>query len=87
MNQDLNKKLYVGSLPYSTTEDELREMFGQFGAVSSVRIITDKFTGQSKGFGFVEMSSDAEAKAAIAALDGKDCGGYTVKVNEAKSKG
>ncbi len=79
-------KLYVGNLSYSTTEDDLRTMFAQAGTVASVAIIKDRDTGQSKGFGFVEMSSDEEARAAITSLDGKDCGGYTVKVNEAKQK-
>lgn len=84
MNQDLNKKLYVGSLPYSTTEDELREMFSQFGAISSVRIIADKFTGQSKGFGFVEMESDEDAQKAIEGINGAQLGGRTLVVNTAR---
>ena len=84
MNQDSNKKLYVGSLPYSTSEDELREMFGQFGAVSSVRIIADKFTGQSKGFGFVEMESADDAKKAIDGLDKSQLGGRELIVNIAR---
>ena len=82
----MEAKLYVGNLSYETTEQALRELFMQAGTVISVALIKEPGTNRSKGFGFVEMSSDAEAKAAIEALDGKDCGGYTVKVNEAKSK-
>jgi RNA recognition motif-containing protein len=81
---DSNKKLYVGSLPYSTTEDELRELFGQFGAISSVRIITDKFTGQSKGFGFVEMENVEDAQKAIEGVNGAEYGGRTLIVNTAR---
>jgi len=80
----MGSKLYVGGLPYSATEQQLTETFGAHGTVASVRIIADKFTGQSRGFGFVEMSSDAEAKAAITALHGTDMGGRTLTVNEAK---
>ena len=80
----MGSKLYVGGLPYSATEQQLNEVFGAHGTVASVRIISDKFTGQSRGFGFVEMSSDAEAKAAITALNGTDMGGRTLTVNEAK---
>ncbi len=83
MNQSSNKKLYVGSLPYSTTEDELRDLFGQFGEVSSVRIISDKFTGQSKGFGFVEMVSDEDAQKAIESLNESQLGGRKLVVNVA----
>ena len=77
-------KIYVGGLPYSATEQQLSELFGAHGTVASARIIADKFTGQSRGFGFVEMSSDSEAKAAITALNGSDMGGRTLTVNEAK---
>lgn len=77
-------KLYVGGLPYAATEQELSDLFAQQGKVASVRIITDKFTGQSRGFGFVEMSSDAEAQAAISALNGSQMGGRTLTVNEAR---
>ena len=80
----MGSKLYVGGLPYSATEQQLTETFGAHGTVASVRIIADKFTGQSRGFGFVEMSSDAEAKAAITALNGSDMGGRSLTVNEAK---
>ncbi len=68
-------KLYVGNLSYSTGENELRELFSQHGTVSSVAVITDRDSGRSKGFGFVEFANDAEAQAAISALNGKDSGG------------
>ena len=68
----MNNKLYVGGLPYSTTENQLQELFAAHGSVQSARIITDKFSGKSKGFGFVEMASASEAQDAIRALDGKD---------------
>jgi RNA recognition motif-containing protein len=80
----MGSKLYVGGLPYAATEQQLTDTFGAHGTVASVKIITDKFTGQSRGFGFVEMSSDAEAQAAITALHGSDMGGRTLTVNEAK---
>ena len=80
----MGSKLYVGGLPYSATEQQLSDLFGAHGAVASARIITDKFTGQSRGFGFVEMSSDSEAQAAISALNGSDMGGRTLTVNEAR---
>ncbi len=83
----LGKKLYVGNISPGADQASLEALFSVFGTVESAYIITDRQTGQSKGFGFVEMSSDAEAQAAIAALDGKKCDGYTVKVNEAKTKG
>lgn len=71
----MGSKLYVGGLRYSATEQQLNDTFGVHGTVTSVKIITDKFTGQSRGFGFVEMSSDAEATAAITAFHGSDVGG------------
>ncbi|MCE5230130.1 RNA-binding protein [bacterium] len=77
-------KLYVGNLSYSTTEDELKELFGQYGELRSVAVITDRETGRGKGFGFVDFSSDEAAKAAIAACDGKEVGGRNLKVNEAR---
>ena len=80
----MNNKLYVGGLPYSTTETQLQELFAAHGSVQSARIITDKFTGRSKGFGFVEMSSASEAENAIRALDGKDFEGRNLTVNEAR---
>ena len=82
----MGKKLYVGNLPYSTTEDLLRETFGQNGTVESATIIIDRDTGRSKGFGFVEMSNDSEAQAAIEALNGTDMDGRQIKVNEAKPR-
>ena len=78
------KKLYVGGLPYSTTDTELKDAFSQAGAVTSAVIIMDKMTGRSKGFGFVEMSSDEEALAAIDMWNGKDFGGRSLTVNEAR---
>jgi RNA recognition motif-containing protein len=80
----MGSKIYVGGLPYSATEQQLSDLFGAHGTVVSAKIIADKFTGQSRGFGFVEMSSDSEAKAAITALNGSDMGGRTLTVNEAK---
>ncbi|MDJ0928537.1 MAG: RNA-binding protein [Gammaproteobacteria bacterium] len=82
----MGKKLYVGNLPYSTTEDSLRETFGQSGTVESATIIIDRDTGRSKGFGFVEMSNDSEAQAAIEALNGTNMDGRQIKVNEAKPR-
>jgi len=79
-------KIYVGNLAYRTTEDDLRNEFEKHGAVSSVDIITDRETGRSKGFGFVEMSDSDEANAAINALDGATIGDRTLKVNEARPK-
>jgi RNA recognition motif-containing protein len=84
MSQTMNKKLYVGSLPYSVTEDELRELFSEFGPVESARIITDKFTGQSKGFGFVEMANGEDAKKAVEGMNGKQVSGRTLIVNDAR---
>ena len=77
-------KLYVGGLSYSTTEDELREYFSGAGNVTSVAIIIDKMTGRSKGFGFVEMSTEEEMSSAISMFNGKEFGGRTLTVNEAK---
>jgi RNA recognition motif-containing protein len=78
--------IYVGNLPYSTTDDELKALFGEFGNVSSVNIITDKYSGRSKGFGFVEMDDDAEAEAAIEALNDKDLGDRSMRVNQARPR-
>jgi len=80
----MGSKLYVGGLPYSATQDELTDLFSTHGSVQSVNIISDKFTGQSRGFGFVEMSSDEEAQTAITALNSTEFGGRTLTVNEAK---
>lgn len=82
----VNKKLYVGNLNYHTSEEELRKAFEDFGTVDSATIITDRQTGRSKGFGFVEMSSEEEAEKAIEALNGKELGGRTIKVDEARPK-
>ena len=78
------KKLYVGGLPYATTDSELKDAFSQCGAVESAVIIMDKMSGRSKGFGFVEMSSDEDAQKAIDTMNGKDFGGRTLTVNEAR---
>jgi RNA recognition motif-containing protein len=80
----MGNKLYVGGLPYSTTEGQLQEIFEAHGTVESARVISDKFTGQSRGFGFIEMSSGDEAQKAISALNGTQMGGRTLTVNEAK---
>ncbi len=82
----MGSKLFVGGLPYAATEQELTELFSQHGAVSSAQIVTDRFTGQSRGFGFVEMSSPAEAQTAINALNGSQFGGRSLTVNEAKPR-
>ena len=79
-------EIYVGSLPYTVTEEDLKEAFTAFGEVASVRLVSDKFSGKSKGFGFVEMPSNEEAEAAIAALNEKDFKGRDIKVNQAKPK-
>lgn len=79
-------KLYVGNLGYSVTNDDLQELFSQAGKVESVAVISDKFSGQSKGFGFVEMSSKDEATKAIQTFDGTELKGRNIKVNEAKPR-
>jgi RNA recognition motif-containing protein len=79
-------RLYVGGLPYSTTEDELEELFGAHGSIESVRIITDRMTGRSKGFGFVEMSTTEEAEVAVEKLNNTDLEGRTLIVNEARPR-
>ncbi len=78
--------IYVGNLAYSVTEDQLRSAFSEFGSVDSVNVITDKFTGQSKGFGFVEMADNSEADAAMKALNDTALGGRNMKVNQAKPR-
>ena len=78
--------VYVGNLSYDLSEDDLKTAFEEYGEVSSAKIIFDRYSGRSKGFGFVEMSSDDEAKAAIEALAGKELGGRTMVVNEARPK-
>ncbi len=79
-------RIFVGSLPFSTEEDDLREYFEEYGEVGSVTIIMDKFTGKSRGFGFVEMADDAEAQKAIDELNGAEIGGRTIVVNKAEDK-
>ncbi len=79
-------KLYVGGLPYSTTDRDLEEVFSEHGTVESARVITDRMTGRSRGFGFVEMSTPDEAKAAADVLNGTQLEGRTITVNEAKPR-
>jgi RNA recognition motif-containing protein len=78
--------IYVGNLPYSMTDDELRSVFAPYGEISSAKAIMDRETGRSRGFGFVEMSNDAEARTAIETLNGSDCKGRTLTVNEARPR-
>ena len=78
--------LYVGNLSYDMSEENLRSEFAEYGEVQSAKIITDKFTGRSRGFGFVEMNSDDEGKKAMEALNGKDCEGRELVVNEARPR-
>ena len=78
--------IYTGNLSYQTTADDLREAFEAFGSVTSVSVISDRETGQSKGFGFVEMANNAEADAAIKALNGRNMNGRTIKVNQAEAR-
>lgn len=82
----MGKKLYVGNLTYAITNADLEQLFGAHGTVESAQVIIERDTGRSKGFGFVEMASDAEAQAAIAALNGKDVEGRALTVNEARPK-
>ena len=84
--ENMGNKLYVGNLPFSATDDSLRELFAQSGSVNSATIITDRDTGRSKGFGFVEMSSDQEAADAITKFNGTNFEGRTITVNEARPK-
>ena len=79
------KNIYVGNLPFSTNEDEIRELFAAHGTVNSVNLITDRVTGRLRGFGFVEME-DEDAEKAMQALDGQDFGGRALKVNEARER-
>jgi len=80
----MSKKLYVGNLPFSVTDDVLTDAFAEYGQVDSARVIMDQFSGRSKGFGFVEMSSDSEASEAVEKLNGADLGGRAIVVNEAR---
>ena len=78
--------IYVGNLPFSSTSADLEQLFGQYGQVDSAAVISDRETGRSRGFGFVEMASDDEARRAIEELDGFDLGGRNLKVNEARPR-
>jgi cold-inducible RNA-binding protein len=82
----MGNKLYVGNLSYNVGDNELEQLFSAYGTVTSAKVITDRDTGRSKGFGFVEMGSDEEANAAISALNGKEKDGRALTVNEAKPK-
>lgn len=82
----MGNKLYVGNLSYNVGDNELEQLFSAYGSVTSAKVITDRDTGRSKGFGFVEMGSDEEANAAISALNGKEKDGRALTVNEAKPK-
>ncbi len=79
-------KIYVGNLSYDATDDSLRTLFSEAGMVTSAQVVTDRYTGQARGFGFVEMSTDDEARQAIASLNGRQHGGRSLTVNEAKPK-
>ncbi len=80
----MGKKLYVGNLPYSVRDSDLEQSFGQFGTVTSAKVMMERDTGRSKGFGFVEMGTDAEAQAAVTGMNGQSLGGRSVVVNEAR---
>ena len=82
----MQKKLYVGGLPYSTTDDQLREAFAAVGEVTEASVVTDRDTGRSRGFGFVEMATEDDAQKAIDSLNGTDLGGRNITVNEAKPR-
>ena len=82
----MSKKIYIGNLPFSATEDEIRGLFEEHGTVDSINLINDRETGRPRGFGFIEMPDDEAAKAAIAALDGKEVGGRNLRVNEARPR-
>jgi cold-inducible RNA-binding protein len=82
----MGKRLYVGNLSYSTTELDMRDLFAKFGTVAEAKLVMDRDTGRPRGFGFVEMSTDAEATAAIAGLNGQDCQGRALNVNEAQER-
>ena len=80
----MGNKLYVGNLPYTVRDEDLQQSFGEFGAVTSAKVMMERDTGRSKGFGFVEMGSDAEAEAAINGMNGQSLGGRSITVNEAR---
>jgi RNA recognition motif-containing protein len=84
--ESLVMNIYVGNLSYGMSEDELRDAFGAFGEVSSVKILMDRETGRSRGFGFVEMPNQSEAETAITQLNGKDVGGRPLRINEARPR-
>ena len=85
-DNELSKKIYIGNLPFSSTEDELRAVFERHGSVESVSVITDRETGRSRGFAFVEMEDASAADDAIRALDGSELGGRSLRVNEAQDR-
>ena len=80
----MGNKLYVGNLPYTVRDEDLQQSFSQYGSVSSAKVMMERDTGRSKGFGFVEMGNDAEAQAAIAGMNGQSLGGRSITVNEAR---
>jgi RNA recognition motif-containing protein len=80
------KRLFVGNLPFATTDDQLREMFARFGPCDSATVVTDRVSGRSRGFGFVEMSSEDDASRAVTELDGSDCGGRKLTVSAAHER-
>ncbi len=82
----MSKKIYVGNLPFSSTQEDLEELFGRHGTVASVSVITDRETGRPRGFAFVEMESESDADDAIRALDGSNLGGRDIRVNEAQDR-
>ena len=82
----MSKSIYVGNLPWSSTKEQVQQLFAEYGQVISVKLISDRETGRAKGFGFVEMEEDASADAAIAALDGVEFGGRKLRINEAKER-
>ncbi len=82
----MSKKIYVGNLPFSSSEDDLKDIFGRHGTVASVNIITDRETGRPRGFAFIEMDESSSADDAIRSLDGSDLGGRNIKVNEAQDR-
>ena len=82
----MGKKIYVGNMNYATTDDQLADLFAQFGNVVSADVIVDRFSGQSKGFGFVEMESEEDAQSAIESLDGREFDGRQLRVNVAKDR-
>ena len=82
----MGKKIYVGNMNYATTDEQLADLFAQFGNVVSADVIVDRFSGQSKGFGFVEMESEEDAKSAIESLNGRELDGRQLRVNEAKER-